>query len=229
MMFLDRHEAGRALAARLRRFAGKHPVVLALPRGGVAVAFEVARELAAPLDLVLVRKIGAPQQPELAIGAVADGPTPEMVTDPHLMRMLSVSDSYLAETKTRELQEIERRRGLYLAGRVPVDIRGRVAIIIDDGIATGATMLAALRATRHRAPSRLVLAVPVASGESLARCEREADETICLETPEDFMAVGQFYRKFPQLEDEEVIALLDQAKEFGQPPQGTTQPKQGTK
>lgn len=208
MMFTDRREAGRKLAERLQAWRGKHPVVLALPRGGVPVAYEVARALGAPLDLVLVRKIGAPDQPEYAIGAIADGPTPELVTDPRAIQALGVTDDYLDAAKARALLEIERRRAVYLGGQAPEDIRGRVAIVVDDGIATGATMLAALRATRRRGPARLVMAVPVAAPETLRRLGADVDEIVCVHMPEALRAVGYFYHDFSQLEDQEVIDLL---------------------
>jgi putative phosphoribosyl transferase len=214
MLFTDRHEAGRRLAERLLALKDKNPVVLALPRGGVPVGFEIARALAAPLDLVLVRKIGAPFQEELAVGAIADGEHPELVTDPQLVAHLDISPEYLDEAKSAALEEIERRRRVYFGDRQPVEITGRTAIVVDDGIATGATMLAALRATRRRRPARLVLAVPVAPRHTLKKLRQEVDETVCLDTPADFFAVGQFYRQFPQLRDEEVIALLDQARAF---------------
>lgn len=214
MLFTDRHEAGRRLAERLLALKDKNPVVLALPRGGVPVGFEIARALAAPLDLVLVRKIGAPFQEELAVGAIADGEHPELVTDPQLVAHLDISPEYLEEAKSAALEEIERRRRVYFGDRQPVEIAGRTAIVVDDGIATGATMLAALRATRRRRPARLVLAVPVAPRHTLKKLRQEVDETVCLDTPADFFAVGQFYRQFPQLRDEEVIALLDQARAF---------------
>lgn len=218
MRFTDRHEAGKRLAERLLGLKGKHPVVLALPRGGVPVGFEVAKALEAPLDLVLVRKIGVPQQEELALGAIADGTPPELVLDQRLVATYGISAAYIEETKSAALREIERRRHAYLGNRQPVDVGGSTAIVVDDGIATGATMLAALRATRRRGPHRLVLAVPVAPPHTLERLRREADETVCLDTPEEFFAVGQFYHHFPQLEDEEVIALLNLAQGFAPPP-----------
>ena len=211
MLFANRREAGRQLAQRLLALTDNNPVVLALPRGGVPVGLEIARALSAPLDLVLVRKIGAPNQEELALGAVADGEHPELVTDPDLVDQLDISPEYLAEARSTALRELERRRRVYLGDRQPVDVAGRTAIIVDDGVATGATMLAALRATRRRGPARLVLAVPVASPDALRRLRREADETVCLDTPADFFAVGQFYGAFPQLRDGEVIKLLNEA------------------
>jgi putative phosphoribosyl transferase len=213
-MFLDRSDAGRRLADRLLTFKRKHPVVLALPRGGVPVGFEIARALDAPLDLVLVRKIGAPYQEELAIGAIADGERPDLVTDPMLIASLDVTSEYLEQAKAAALEEIERRRRVWLGDRASVEVNGRTAIIVDDGIATGATMKVALRVTRRRKPARLVLAVPVAPPDTFEELRGEADETICLDTPAEFFAVGQFYRRFPQLRDEEVTTLLDQARSF---------------
>ncbi|HVY14121.1 MAG TPA: phosphoribosyltransferase [Rhodopila sp.] len=212
--FQDRHEAGRLLARRLLALTLRQPVVLALPRGGVPVGFELARVLRAPLDLVLVRKIGVPGQEELAIGAVADGAAPELVRDERLIHQLGVTQEYLDAATAAGLREIERRRQAYLGDRPSTDITGRTAILVDDGIATGATMLAALRATRRRGPERLVLAVPVAARDALRRLRNEADDTICLHTPAVFHAVGQFYRAFPQLSDTEVTALLRQARAF---------------
>ena len=217
MLFPDRSEAGRRLAKQLLKFKDKHPVVLALPRGGVPVGVEIARVLATPLDLVLVRKIGAPYQPELAIGAIADGEHPELFTDPRLIAHLEVTDEYLEQAKSAALKEIERRRHAWFGDRRVIDVAGRTAIVVDDGVATGATMEVALRATRRRRPAWLVLAVPVAPPDTIAKLQHEADETICLDTPAEFFAVGQFYRQFPQLDDSEVTALLDQARAFAPP------------
>jgi len=212
MLFGDRHDAGRQLARRLLAVQRENPVVLALPRGGVAVGFEIARAMAAPLDLVLVRKIGAPFHEELAIGAIADSDDGELVTDAGLVADMGVSVDYIEQAKSTALREIERRRHTYLGDRRPVDIAGRTAILVDDGIATGATMLAAARAVRRRKPGRIVLAVPVATRRALEQLRREVDETVCLSAPANFMAVGQFYGRFPQLRDEEVLSLLDQAR-----------------
>jgi putative phosphoribosyl transferase len=214
VIFADRHEAGRLLAARLLRFSDRRPVVLALPRGGVPVGYEIARALGAPLDLVLVRKLGAPGQPELAIGALALGTDAEIVTDRPLLAALGVTAAALAAITAREREEIERRRKLYLGDRPPAPVEGRTAILVDDGIATGATMRAALAATRKRKPARLVLAVPVAAPDTVARLRAEADEIVCLEAPPAFFAVGQFYRSFAQLEDREVLDLLARAQQF---------------
>ena len=211
MLFTDRADAGKKLARRLLPLKEKKPVVLALPRGGVPVAFEVAKALGAPLDLVLVRKIGVPFQEEYALGAIADGAEPELVIDEGIRQSLNIPEDYVERAKAEALEEIERRRHIYLGGRAPIEVAGRTAIIVDDGIATGATMRAALRAVRRRNPARLVLAVPVAPPESLWRLRAEADETVCLHEPEYFAAVGQFYQDFRQTQDDEVIALLAQA------------------
>ena len=214
MLFSDRHDAGRQLANRLLHLKQENPVVLALPRGGVPVGFEIARALAAPLDLVLVRKIGAPFHEELAVGAIADGEAPLLVTDAAIVADMSISADYLERAKLSALGEIERRRHTYLGGRRPVEVAGRTAIVVDDGIATGATMLAAVRATRRRKPRWIVLAVPVAAKRALSQLRREVDDTMCLASPRNFVAVGHFYRQFPQLRDEEVLSLLHQAGGF---------------
>ncbi|HEY0834470.1 MAG TPA: phosphoribosyltransferase family protein [Azospirillum sp.] len=208
-LFHDRTEAGRRLAASLLRFKERKPVVLALPRGGVAVAAEVARALGAPLDVVLVRKIGAPYQPELAVGAVADGGRVEVALNPKVLRF--VSPEWFEEEKARQLAEIDRRRGLYLRGRPRAAVAGRTAIVVDDGIATGATVRAALRSVRRAGPRRLVLAVPVAPRDTLAALSGEVDEVVCLTTPEPFEAIGCYYGDFRQLDDDDVIRLLDEA------------------
>jgi len=211
MIFADRFDAGRRLAEALQHLADRDPVVLALVRGGLPVAYEVAKALSAPLDVVLVRKIGAPSQPELAVGAVVDGAQPEIVSNPEIMAMLGLSQSYVEAEAKRQLVEIERRRAAYLRGRPPVDVRGRTAIVVDDGIATGATTRAALHAVRRRQPSRLVLAVPVAPADTLERLAADADEIVCLDRPEPFGAVGYFYGDFAQVSDQEVVDLLDRA------------------
>ncbi len=207
-LFSSRKAAGRALAERLRTRGYRDPVVLALPRGGVPVGAEVARALAAPLDLVLVRKLGLPEQPELAVGALVDGESPEVVINEPLREMVEQRPEAFAALKARELRELERRRRLYLAGRARAAIAGRTAIVVDDGLATGATARAALRALRRQNPARLVLAVPVAPPDTLASLAAEVDEVVCLETPEDFFAVGQFYASFAQVDDTEVQAVL---------------------
>lgn len=208
MSFADRAEAGRRLAARLLSYKEQRPTILALPRGGVPVAAEIAEALAAPLDLILVRKIGVPFQPELAMGAVVDGDAPVVVRNEDVIAMAGIDERSFQEIYDRELVEIGRRRAKYLGDRVRAEIAGRTAIVVDDGIATGATTRAALRTTRMRGPARLVLAVPVAPAESLQELRDEADQIHCLETPEFFGAIGSYYEDFRQVSDEEVIALL---------------------
>lgn len=206
--FKDRVDAGKNLAAALSGFRGQDCVVLALPRGGVPVGAEIAACLHAPLDVLLVRKIGAAFQPELAVGAVVDGGEPVVVRNDELIRDTGTREEVFNAICAKELREIERRRELYQHGNPPLDPKGRVAIVVDDGIATGATMRAALRATRMRKPKRLILAVPVAAPDTLNNLRAEADEVVCLATPEPFGAVGYFYRDFSQTSDGEVIALL---------------------
>jgi putative phosphoribosyl transferase len=206
--FRDRTEAGQLLAQRLASRAFPRPVVLALPRGGVPVAVEVARALSAPLDLLLVRKIGHPLQPELALGAIVDGDHPEMVINRQMEDVAIVHAEHVATAKAAALAEIERRRLLYFGVRKPVDVAHATAIVVDDGIATGATVRAALKALRHRHPRRIVLAVPVAPADALEALRPEVDEIICLDTPDAFFSVGQFYHDFRQVDDAEVIRLL---------------------
>jgi putative phosphoribosyl transferase len=218
MMFRDRKEAGERLAARLAHLKDRQPVVLALPRGGVAIAFEIARLLAAPLDIVLVRKIGVPWQPELALGAVSDGDTPEIFIDEHMAKELAIPEDYVRDETARQMAELERRRAIYCAGRPPVEVKNRTAIVVDDGIATGATMRVALRAVRRRGPARLVLAAPVAAAETLAALGRDADETVCLAAPEGLGAIGYYYDDFHQMSDAEVTDLLARAPQPGTTP-----------
>jgi putative phosphoribosyl transferase len=186
-------------------------VVLALPRGGVPVGLEVAKALHAPLDLLLVRKIGVPWQPELAVAAVMDGGAPVIVVEPHVQAAAGVDRRYIEDRAAQELKEIERRRATYLAHRAPEPVEGRTAIVVDDGIATGTTMRAALRGLRQRRPARLVLAVPVAPPETIEELRLEVDDVVCLAQPEAFGAIGYFYLDFHQLTDDEVIGLMRQA------------------
>ncbi len=208
MPFDDRFEAGRKLAKALARYRKQQPAVLALPRGGVPVAAEIAGALDAPLDLVLVRKIGVPFQPELAMGAVVDGDAPVVVRNEDVIESAGIGETEFKAVCDRELAEIERRRRRYLGSRERVDVAGCTAIVVDDGIATGATMRAALRATRMRNPKRLVLAVPVGPTDSVAEMREEADDVVCLETHVYFGAIGDFYGDFRQISDEEVIETL---------------------
>ena len=207
-MFRDRKDAGERLAALLLHLKDRAPVVLALPRGGVAIGSEIARLLAAPLDVVLVRKIGVPWQQELALGAVADGGTPEIFIDERMAESLTIPGDYVREETTRQMAELERRRQIYCAGRPLLEVAGRTAIVVDDGIATGATMRVALRAVRRRGPAWLVLAAPVAAAETLAALADEADETVCVAAPEGLGAIGYYYEDFHQMDDDEVTALL---------------------
>jgi len=211
VLFADRTEAGQALARELVKYRGQPVHVYALPRGGAQVAAEVARALNAPLDLIFVRKIGAPAQPELAIGAVVDGGTPIIVRNDDVVRFTGTRDSQFDQICRRELQEIERRRKVYLQNRPPLDPAGKIAIVIDDGVATGATMRAALRATRMRHPKKLVLAVPVGAYDSIEELRGEVDEVVCLSAPEDFGALGYYYEDFRQLSDQDVIDILDRS------------------
>jgi putative phosphoribosyl transferase len=207
--FTDRDQAGRALAERL---AGEHLmpplVVLALPRGGVPVAVQIAQRLQAPLDLLLVRKIGAPWQSELAVAAVVDGGDHDVVIDEETSAATGASKAYIDQQAQIEWREIERRRALYLRGRAPVPVRGATVIVVDDGIATGTTVRAALRALRRRGAARLVLAPPVAPHDTLMQLRHEVDRIICLAEPYPFRAIGLHYVDFHQLSDDEVIAAL---------------------
>jgi predicted phosphoribosyltransferase len=222
MPFKNRSEAGQKLARALSNYKDQHPVILALPRGGVPVAAEVAATLNAPLDLILVRKIGVPFQPELAMGAVVDGGAPIIVRNEDVVQSAGIDETQFKAVCDGELAEIERRRQRYLGGRERVDVVGRTAVVIDDGIATGATMRAALRATRMRNPTKLVLAVPVAPSESIVEMREEADEVICLEDHEFFGAIGYYYGDFRQISDEEVIEILERF--LPKPKERETQP-----
>lgn len=207
--FADRTEAGLALGQALLELGLPPPiVVMALPRGGVPVGAAIARTLGVPLGLVLVRKIGAPYQPELAVAAVAEGDPPEIVVDEEVQRASGVDAGYVQRQAQRELQEIARRRHVYLRGRAAPPVAGRTVIVADDGIATGSTMRAALRALRRQRPAALVLAVPVAPADTLFELGSEADRVVCLSRPDPFRAVGLHYVDFHQVGDEEVVAAL---------------------
>jgi len=204
--FTDRAEAGRALAEALRDLPDDGVLVLAIPRGGVPVAAEVARARGWPLDVVIPRKVGAPGNPELGLGAIAPG---VRVLDPVMIERLGVPTEYLeAEVRAQE-EEIRRRAQAYRRGREPAEVAGRIAVVVDDGVATGGTAAAALRWARAQGAAQVVLAVPVAAPESLRALEGEADRIVCLLAPERFYAVGQWYRDFGQTSDEEVVAVLE--------------------
>lgn len=210
MIFQDRSQAGKHLAKHLQAYANRHDVlVLGLPRGGVPVAFEVAAALHAPLDVLLVRKLGTPGNEECAMGAIASGGVQVLNTD--LMQSLPVSGELIEQVLARERVELERRERLYRRGLPALDVRGKSVILVDDGLATGATMRAAVTAMRALGPARVVVAVPVGSGDACDVLARLADEVICLETPTYFSAVGQGYQDFPQTSDAQVLRLLEQA------------------
>lgn len=194
-------------------------MVLALPRGGLPVAFEVAKALSSPIDLIMVRKIGVPWQQELAAAAVVDGDDPQIVENPEIVEMSRLSKDFIKEEADKQLQEIERRRRLYLGERERVAVRGRTVVVVDDGIATGATVRAALKAVRKAGAQRVVLAVPVAPPETIEALRAETDEIVCLSTPEFFGGISMFYADFHQVSDDEVVDLLKRAAEFvGQKP-----------
>jgi putative phosphoribosyl transferase len=212
-MFQNRVDAGRQLATALMRLALQDPVVLALPRGGVPVAAEIARALHCPLDLLLVRKIGAPTQPELAIAAVAEGGA--LAINEDMLAVTGASRAYVEQQALQQRAEIARRRVLYLNGQAPIGLAGRTAVVVDDGMATGATVRAALRCLQQRHPARTVLAVPVASREAVALAQPLVSALVCLQTPWPFHAVGLHYLAFDQVSDDEVIALM---REFSAAP-----------
>lgn len=207
MLFVDRYDAGRCLGARLaEHFSRTDAIVLGLPRGGVPVAYEVAKSLHAPLDVFVVRKIGLPWHPELAIGAIASGGV--RVFDDEAIRAYGVTREQLNETIAREEAELERREHAFRGSEAPASVTGKTAILVDDGLATGASMLAAVKALRLRRPKRSVVAVPVASVEACDFMRDQVDVCVCVETPEPFYAVGVWYHDFSQTSDEEVAALL---------------------
>jgi predicted phosphoribosyltransferase len=208
--YRDRRDAGQVLASLLRKYAG-HPevVVLALPRGGVPVGAEVARHLAAPLDVMVVRKLGVPGHRELAMGALASGGV--RVLNEDLLMELGIPEWVIEEAVAREAPELERRERAYRGGRPPLEVEGRTVILVDDGVATGASMRAAVAALRQRGPKRLVVAVPVAAEAIREGLAREVDEMVCVRTPEPFLAVGLWYEDFSETTDEEVRAALEEA------------------
>jgi predicted phosphoribosyltransferase len=203
MYFADRLDAARQLADALAAWRGKNALVLAIPRGAVPMGAVLTDALQADLDVVLVHKLGAPWQPEYAVGAIDESGW-SFISD-----ALAASEDYLEGERARRLEGLQQRRRLYSPGRPPIDAANRVVIIVDDGLATGATMIAALHSVRSQAPQRLICAVPVAAPESLKKVEAYADEVVCLHAPPNFHAVGQFYRDFDQVEDDEVVACLE--------------------
>ncbi len=213
-MFRDRAEAGQLLAERLSKYENEDVLVLALPRGGVPVGFEIAKRLHAPLDVAIVRKIGAPMQEELAIGAIVDGAHPIVVLNDNLVAELGISRFYIDRQEQELLKEIERRHRLYRRGRESYDVAGRTVIVVDDGIATGATVRAVLKALRQGKPAKLVLAVPVAPPDTIASLSGEVDDLVCLDVPRGFMAISMFYGRFDQTSDSEVVRLLEAAEKF---------------
>ncbi len=206
--FPSREHAGRELALRLKSMGIADPVILALPRGGVPIAAEVARVLHAPLDLLLVRKIGVPSMPELAAAAIVDGEKPDLVLNTGVMDAAGLTAADIYSLADEQLAEIERRRKFYLADRKPVSVEDKTAIVIDDGVATGTTAKAALQALRRRSPKAIILATPVGSTEALSDLGPFADQVVCLQQPPLFSAIGQFYSDFHQLTDAEVIEAL---------------------
>jgi len=211
-MFKDRYHAGQKLAERLEPYRAQQPLVLALPRGGVEVAAEIARSLDAELDVLVVRKLGAPHQPELAVGAIVDGRSPRAVVDRALCDSIGISPEQIEAIKQREGRELSRREAAFRGDRDPPVMRGRTVILVDDGVATGATVRAAILAIRDAEPAKLVLAVPVAPPRTAGDLSTRVDEAVFLQTPEEFLAVGQFYKDFEQTTDERVVELLEPAR-----------------
>jgi predicted phosphoribosyltransferase len=222
-LFRDRRDAGRQLAPRLDGFAGPSTIVLALPRGGVPVAYEIALRLGAPLDVLVVRKLGVPGHSELAMGAIASGGI--QVVDQRIVNVLGISREAFERVVRSEQAELERRERAFRAGRAALDVAGKIAIIVDDGLATGASMAAAIDALKARAPARVLAAVPVASPETCQTLRERADEMICLVTPGRMYAVGIWYQDFTQTTDTEVRELLDAAaRALSGPQRDHTQP-----
>ena len=210
-MFRDRQEAGRKLAIELEKLQLRDPVVLALPRGGVPVAAEIAKALKAPLDLVIVRKVGAPGNAELAVAALVDGDPPDVVLNREIVEAYSLDDDELRVLIAKERPELERRRTAYRGKRRPLSVTGKTVIVVDDGAATGTTMKVAIRALKRRSPGEIVVALPVAPAETLTELAQEVDWTACLSQPLHFRALSENYLSFPQLSDGEVITMLEEA------------------
>jgi putative phosphoribosyl transferase len=211
LLFYDRTDAGRRLAKLLKRRIQGPCIVLAIPRGGVVVGHEVAKELGCPLDVVISRKVGAPAQPELAVGAVAEDGA--VFVDEEIAGLVGVSRDYVERRAREELREVRRRAEEYRGGREMPDLSGKTVILVDDGLATGLTMMAAVHMARNKGAEKVVVAVPVSPPETVAKLRRHADEVICLETPTNFYAIGQFYDRFDQLTDEETNSILRKSRE----------------
>ena len=212
MVFHDRSEAGQFLAEKLQAYAGQPDVlVLALPRGGLPVGYEVAHALHAPLDVYLVRKLGVPGHEELAMGAIASGGVRVLNWD--VVGALGIPEEIIEQVAANELQELQRRERIYRGKRPPPDVHGRIVILVDDGLATGSTMRAAIAALRRQQPAKIIVAVPVGSVETCAEMQQEADEVLCASTPDPFAAVGYWYEDFSQTTDQEVHDLLERAAE----------------
>jgi putative phosphoribosyl transferase len=207
MSFSNREDAGRKLAERLKAYASpKDVTVLAIPRGGVPVAYEIAKTLGVPLDVFVARKLGVPGEEELGFGAIASGGV--LILDPEIIKAMALSETQIADVTARERRELERRERVYRGARTPLDIAGRTVILVDDGIATGSSMLAVISAVRQLKPARIVVAVPVAASDACRRLAPEVDELVCVERPRFFGAIGEFYEDFSQVADEEVAGLL---------------------
>jgi putative phosphoribosyl transferase len=206
MIFDNRIEAGRALGERLKYLQGQDVIVLGLPRGGVPVAHEVSKIIHAPLDVIVIRKLGVPTQPELAMGAVGEGGA--LFTNNEVLRITQISPEEFAIVQKREEEEVKIRALKFRGGKPPKSLKGRIALIVDDGIATGSTAQAACKVARVMGAGKIIIAVPVGSEEAISALKKDADEVMCLETPKDFFAVGEWYRDFASVSDEEVIDLL---------------------
>lgn len=213
--FADRADAGRRLAACLQAYSGRDCVILALPRGGVPIAHEISKALSLPMDLMLVRKIGAPGDPEVAIGAVADAPTPRVLMNEGLPPRFHASNSYVTQQIELLTKEIARRRRLYTESRPPIPLKGRAVLLVDDGIATGPTILVAVQALALAEPAKTVVAVPVAPAETIEKLRAQVSDVVCLLTPERFRAVGLHYADFHQVSDDEVIDIMRNAASGG--------------
>ena len=210
MIFEDRRHAGKLLAETLVTMKIREPVVLAIPRGGVVVAYEVAIRLRCPMDVIIPRKIGAPFQPELAVGAVTEDGT--IYVNKDIVAAIGVSESYLESEAQSQLREIKRRAQVYRKGAPPAEVSGKTAILVDDGVATGATMKAAILSLKKYSPKKIIIAVPVGAKETIDEFRKQVDEIVCLHVPESMYAIGEFYRNFEQTTDQEVVSFLELAK-----------------